>query len=48
MPLQPVDQLGAIMGPLVPFWDQREEFGDTNGLVILSFPKIPSAWGLAM
>lgn len=29
----PVFHLGAVMGPLVPFWDQREEFGDTNMLV---------------
>jgi len=29
----PVFHLGAVMGPVVPFWDQREEFGDTNMLV---------------
>src|SRR5262245_54759626 len=34
VPLQPVSQLGAIMGPLVPFWDQRDEFGDTDLLVV--------------
>jgi HCOMODA/2-hydroxy-3-carboxy-muconic semialdehyde decarboxylase len=31
--LVPVFHLGAVMGPVVPFWDQREEFGDTNMLV---------------
>lgn len=31
--LFPVFHLGASMGPIVPFWDQREEFGDTNMLV---------------
>jgi HCOMODA/2-hydroxy-3-carboxy-muconic semialdehyde decarboxylase len=30
----PVFHLGAAMGQEVPFWDQREEFGDTNMLVI--------------
>jgi HCOMODA/2-hydroxy-3-carboxy-muconic semialdehyde decarboxylase len=29
----PVFHLGAVMGK-VPFWDQRDEFGDTNMLVI--------------
>ena len=31
--LQPVDHLGATMGPTVPFWDQRDEFGDTDLIV---------------
>jgi hypothetical protein len=29
----PVFHLGAVIGQ-VPFWDQRDEFGDTNMLVI--------------
>jgi ribulose-5-phosphate 4-epimerase/fuculose-1-phosphate aldolase len=32
-PLQPVSQTGASMGPEVPFWDSRVEFGDTKLLV---------------
>lgn len=31
--LLPVTHLGATMGPAVPFWDSRDEFGDTNMLV---------------
>jgi ribulose-5-phosphate 4-epimerase/fuculose-1-phosphate aldolase len=31
--LVPVFHLGAVMGH-VPFWDQRDEFGDTNMLVV--------------
>jgi HCOMODA/2-hydroxy-3-carboxy-muconic semialdehyde decarboxylase len=31
--LVPVFHLGATMGPAVPFWDSRDEFGDTNLLV---------------
>ena len=30
----PVFHLGAVGGAQVPFWDQREEFGDTNLLVV--------------
>jgi hypothetical protein len=30
----PVFHLGAVGGIRPPFWDQREEFGDTNMLVI--------------
>jgi len=30
----PVFHLGAAMGQHAPFWDQRDEFGDTNMLVI--------------
>jgi HCOMODA/2-hydroxy-3-carboxy-muconic semialdehyde decarboxylase len=33
VPLQPVSHLGATMGPTVPFWDQRDEFGDTTLIV---------------
>jgi HCOMODA/2-hydroxy-3-carboxy-muconic semialdehyde decarboxylase len=32
--LVPVFHLGAPMGPKVPFWDQRDDFGDTNMLVV--------------
>ena len=32
--LVPVFHLGAPMGNKVPFWDQRDDFGDTNMLVI--------------
>jgi HCOMODA/2-hydroxy-3-carboxy-muconic semialdehyde decarboxylase len=31
--LLPVYHLGAVIGHDVPFWDQRDEFGDTNLLV---------------
>jgi len=31
--LVPVIHLGATMGAAVPFWDSRDEFGDTNLLV---------------
>ena len=31
--LVPVMHLGATMGPKVPFWDSRDEFGDTPLLV---------------
>jgi HCOMODA/2-hydroxy-3-carboxy-muconic semialdehyde decarboxylase len=33
VPLVPVIHLGATMGTVVPFWDSRDEFGDTNLLV---------------
>src|SRR5262245_51893381 len=33
-PLQPVYHLGAAMGQSAPFWDSRDEFGDTNLLVV--------------
>jgi ribulose-5-phosphate 4-epimerase/fuculose-1-phosphate aldolase len=33
MPLLPVFHLGAAMGATAPFWDSRDEFGDTNLLV---------------
>ena len=32
--LVPVFHLGAPMGSKVPFWDQRDDFGDTNMLVV--------------
>jgi HCOMODA/2-hydroxy-3-carboxy-muconic semialdehyde decarboxylase len=34
LPLVPVFHLGATAGASVPFWDQYEEFGDTNLLVV--------------
>jgi ribulose-5-phosphate 4-epimerase/fuculose-1-phosphate aldolase len=34
MPLMPVFHLGATAGANVPFWDQHDEFGDTNLLVV--------------
>ena len=34
VPLVPLFHLGATMGETVPFWDQRDDFGDTNLLVI--------------
>jgi HCOMODA/2-hydroxy-3-carboxy-muconic semialdehyde decarboxylase len=33
-PIVPIYHLGAVMGPKTPFWDQRDDFGDTNLLVI--------------
>ena len=33
-PLVPVFHLGATAGAIVPFWDQHDEFGDTNLLVV--------------
>src|SRR5579862_5086142 len=33
VPLQPVNHLGATMGANVPFWDQRDDFGDTDLIV---------------
>ncbi len=33
VPLVPVYQHGALMGPVVPFWDSRTAFGDTDLLV---------------
>jgi HCOMODA/2-hydroxy-3-carboxy-muconic semialdehyde decarboxylase len=34
MPLVPVFHLGAAVGEKLPFWDQQDEFGDTNLLVV--------------
>jgi ribulose-5-phosphate 4-epimerase/fuculose-1-phosphate aldolase len=33
-PIVPVLHLGAAIGDEVPFWDQHDEFGDTNLLVV--------------
>ncbi len=33
MPIVPVFHVGATMGHKAPFWDSRDEFGDTNLLV---------------
>ena len=33
-PIVPVFHLGATMGEDLPFWDQYDEFGDTNLLVV--------------
>jgi HCOMODA/2-hydroxy-3-carboxy-muconic semialdehyde decarboxylase len=33
-PIVPVFHLGAAMGGEAPFWDQHDEFGDTNLLVV--------------
>ena len=33
-PIVPVFHLGAAMGEHAPFWDQHDEFGDTNLLVV--------------
>ena len=33
-PILPVFHLGAAMGEHAPFWDQHDEFGDTNLLVV--------------
>jgi HCOMODA/2-hydroxy-3-carboxy-muconic semialdehyde decarboxylase len=33
-PIEPVFHLGAAMGEHAPFWDQHDEFGDTNLLVV--------------
>jgi ribulose-5-phosphate 4-epimerase/fuculose-1-phosphate aldolase len=33
-PIAPVFHLGAAIGEETPFWDQHDEFGDTNLLVI--------------
>ncbi len=31
---QPVFHMGAVIGTAAPFWDSRDDFGDTNMLVI--------------
>ena len=33
-PIMPVFHVGAAMGAEAPFWDQHDEFGDTNLLVV--------------
>jgi len=32
--LKPIYHLGAVIGTKAPFWDQHDEFGDTNMLVV--------------
>ena len=34
VPIVPVSHLGAAGGETIPFWNQRDEFGDTNLLVV--------------
>src|SRR5207245_5053406 len=34
VPIVPVLHLGAAIGEDMPFWDQQDEFGDTNLLVV--------------
>ena len=34
VPIVPVFHLGAAIGENIPFWDQHDEFGDTNLLVV--------------
>jgi len=34
VPIVPVFHLGAAVGDDIPFWDQHDEFGDTNLLVV--------------
>jgi HCOMODA/2-hydroxy-3-carboxy-muconic semialdehyde decarboxylase len=34
VPIVPVFHLGAVAGETIPFWDQHDEFGDTNLLVV--------------
>jgi len=34
VPIVPVFHLGAATGEAMPFWDQQDEFGDTNLLVV--------------
>src|SRR3981081_3344049 len=34
VPIVPVFHLGAAGGETIPFWNQRDEFGDTNLLVV--------------
>ncbi|HMA71967.1 MAG TPA: class II aldolase/adducin family protein [Xanthobacteraceae bacterium] len=33
-PIVPIFHLGAAMGAVAPFWDSRDDFGDTNLLVV--------------
>ena len=34
MALRPLNHMGAVMGPKIPTWDSRDEFGNTSLLVI--------------
>jgi len=40
--LVPVFHMGAVLGTAAPFWDSRDEFGDTNMLVVK--PGAPPSW----
>jgi ribulose-5-phosphate 4-epimerase/fuculose-1-phosphate aldolase len=46
-PLVPVFHLGAAMGAHAPFWDSRDEFGDTNLLVVRPEEGVSLARALA-
>jgi HCOMODA/2-hydroxy-3-carboxy-muconic semialdehyde decarboxylase len=37
MELKPINGLGSVMGAKVPFWDSRDEFGDTP--MVLTTPE---------
>src|ERR1700732_1586074 len=45
-PIVPVFHLGAAMGEAAPFWDQHDEFGDTNLLVVKPEEGQSLAWTL--
>jgi ribulose-5-phosphate 4-epimerase/fuculose-1-phosphate aldolase len=34
IPLEPVFHMGPVMGQVVPFWDSRDEFGNTDLMVV--------------
>jgi len=34
MPLEPVFHMGAVMGQVLPMWDSRTDFGDTDLMVV--------------
>jgi ribulose-5-phosphate 4-epimerase/fuculose-1-phosphate aldolase len=34
IPLEPVFHMGPVMGQVVPFWDSRDDFGDTDLMVV--------------
>jgi HCOMODA/2-hydroxy-3-carboxy-muconic semialdehyde decarboxylase len=34
MPLEPIFHMGAVMGQVVPMWDSRDDFGDTDLMVV--------------
>ncbi|HEY8442740.1 MAG TPA: class II aldolase/adducin family protein, partial [Xanthobacteraceae bacterium] len=34
VPIVPVFHVAAVLGETVPFWDQRDDFGDSNLLVV--------------
>ena len=33
VPLRPIYHMAGLLGPEVPVWDQRDDFGDTDMLV---------------